>query len=107
MPISRVDGRNGPISLFLSLLLSRFLSISISVLMSSLTLSLSFFLSSPLVEWAPARGDLSGFLWLLPVFEQKRRLSLRGQRSKKDYVWVVLDGQLLTWADSVDGKELG
>lgn len=62
------------------------------------------------LEYAPARGEFSSFLWAFPPVEmdKKRRLSFRGTtKTKPDYVWAVLEGQLLTWADSVDGKELG
>jgi len=65
------------------------------------------------LEYTPPRGDMSGFLYLYPVRDSDkkgRRLSIKTIKEKglkRDYVWVVQDGNLLTWSDGVDGKELG
>eukprot|EP00047_Mylnosiga_fluctuans_P011015 m.19282 g.19282 ORF g.19282 m.19282 type:complete len:318 (-) comp3420_c0_seq1:62-1015(-) len=65
--------------------------------------------SAPIMtlEYSPERGDISSFLYMHPSRDAKasRRLSFRSQR--RTYVWVVLDANLLTWSDSVDGKEIG
>ena len=56
---------------------------------------------------------MSGYLFLYPVRDSDkkgRRLSLKTIKEKglkRDYVWVVQEGNLITWADGVDGKELG
>ncbi len=71
--------------------------------------SRSLFLFLTFSEYAPQRGDFSSYLFCYPVKDvdkKGRRLSVK-TKAKREYVWVVLDGQLLTWADSVDGKEIG